>query len=114
MLEFKGVTLDQIGGGVVPELFEHELARILENIGDPNTIAKKPRKLVFEIVFSPTEDRESCSVKVSARSTVVGVQPVSCSLFLGRENGRMVACVRDRKQGELALAPVIPIEGGVR
>lgn len=103
MIELKQVTLEEIGGGVVPELFDHELGRVLANIDDPNTDASKPREIVVKVRFAPSADRESASVVVAVASKLVGVKPAVTSVFIGREGGRLVAFTRNPRQAELPL-----------
>lgn len=101
MGELKQVTIETIGGGVIPELFERELEAVLENIDDPNTDPKQARKITIEITFSPHESREMTAVTVKCNSKTAGVKPHSTVLHLVRQNKRMIALAKDPRQQEM-------------
>jgi len=110
-MELAKLTLDQLGGGVIPALFEEEMERVLANIDDPSTAAKKPRKIMIELVFTPDENREAAAVTFGVRSVLASSKPCSTSIFIGRDRGRMVAFLRDPAQPELpGLRPIAPLE----
>jgi len=101
-----------LASGAVPELFDHEFPRVLENIQDPNTDAKKVRKVQITLEFKPDENRETAAVKVTLVTSLPGIDPVTASIFLSREGGRCVAYAREKTQTELDYQKPVPIEGG--
>ena len=60
--EYKKVEIDNIGGGVVKELFKRELLKVCENIDDVNTNAKDARVITLKISLKPSEDRTTADV----------------------------------------------------
>ena len=56
--ELTEVSLDTLGGGVVPELFAHELENVLANIDDPNTSPEAVRQLTIVVTIKPSEQDE--------------------------------------------------------
>lgn len=105
----KGVTLDTIGGGALGELFGAELARVLANIADPNTDEKAKRTISITVSFKPNGQRDSAAVELTCASKLAGIQKVATQVFMGRQNGRLVAVENDPKQSGLfdeARAPL--------
>ena len=113
--ELTEVTLDTLGGGVVPELFAHEMANILANIDDPNTAPTAVRRLTIEVSIKPGESRENAAILVAVKSKLAGVRPSEIVVHLTKERGRLVALTTDPRQPDLpfgAESNIVPIEGG--
>lgn len=106
------VTIGTLNGGAIPELFQRELSKVVENIDDPNTERRAKRKIVLEITFEPLDDtRESAAVAIVAKSKLAGVKPHGVSVWLSRSGGRLVAFQKDPRQYELPMVKE-SIEGG--
>ena len=107
------VNLENFAGGVIPEMFERELKRVLEDIDDPNTSPKKLREINIKIALRPDENRETCAFGVSVTSKICGVRPQSSILFLVRRGGRLQAFQSDPRQMD-AFADAKPqlVQGG--
>ncbi len=73
MLELNVATLSQ--GGAV-ERFQDELSRVIANITDPNTPAKKTRTVTLKMTIKPNEQRNMAEVLVSTSSTVCPPAPL--------------------------------------
>jgi hypothetical protein len=54
------LNIGNVCGGAVSELFEHEVARIMKNIGDVNTNPEEKRSLTLEFKFKPSPRPEEC------------------------------------------------------
>lgn len=52
--------------GAFKERADYEMAKILENILDPNTKAEKKRTLTIQMVFVPDSERQTVQVEVTA------------------------------------------------
>lgn len=72
----------QMARGAIAERTDYEMARILENIMDPNTKATTKRKLTLTLEFSPDDERQTIGVAVTAKSTLAATNPVSTALFI--------------------------------
>lgn len=96
-----GVTLDTIGGGALTELFGAELARILENITDPNTDAKAKRTVTITVSFKPNRDRDIADVELKCASKLAGIMTVGTQLFMGKHQGKLIAVESDPRQSDL-------------
>ncbi len=95
------VTLETIGGGALAELFAAELARVLENIADPNTDPKTKRQITLAVVFKPGRDRDVADVEMKCGSKLAGIMTVNTQLFMGRQHGKLVAVENDPRQSSL-------------
>ena len=71
------VSLTNLGGGAAVELFDNELALVLDNIQDPNTEARKVRKITLEITIKPDNDRSFGEVMIQAKSAIAPSSPFS-------------------------------------
>jgi hypothetical protein len=95
------VTLDTIGGGALSELFAAELGRILANIADPNTVAEQKRTITIAVSFKPTPDREVANVELTCSAKLAGIMKVSTRVFIGTQQGRLVAIESDPRQANM-------------
>ena len=112
-IELKAMSLDELGGGMIPELFDLELGRVLRNIDDVNTEASSPRSITIAITMKPSESRESAGVTVKVSSKLAGPRPQATSVFIGRDHGELVAYLRDPRQREMDLRPtMVAMNGG--
>lgn len=94
-----------IAKGALVEQADVEIQRILENIADPNTEIKKPRKLTITMTFKPM-DREATAINVVTKSSCVPYNAVSTQVFIGRNNeGTVVAeeFVKGQIQGQMKV-----------
>lgn len=101
----QGVTLDTIGGGALPELFDAELTRILANIADPNTDTGAKRTITITISVKPNRDREVADVELKCSSKLAGIMTVSTQLFIGKHQGKLIAVENDPRQSKLFDPP---------
>lgn len=81
------LTLANMAGGAAVELFESELARVVENILDPNTDAETKRTIVLKVTIKPDESRRECSLRVEASSKIAAGKPAGGVVFVGRSGG---------------------------
>lgn len=94
MIPLKIETLYQ--GGAVERLHA-EMQRVLANIADPNTPAKKVRKVKLEISIKPNEQRNMAEVIVSTSSVIVPPEPLETSIYIDV----------DRTTGEVAASEMV-------
>lgn len=100
-----GVTLDTIGSGALVELFDAELARVLENIQDPNTDAKTKRTITVKVTFAPNENRDLADVNLTCGSKLAGIKTVGTRLYVGKIRGKLIAVENDPRQTTLFDQP---------
>jgi len=95
------VSLGNICGGAIEEVFQREFAAILANIADVNTNAEAKRKITLEFTIKPFEDRSGAQITFDCKSKTVPVSPVKGQVFLNRQGARIVAIAHDPKQARL-------------
>lgn len=76
------LTVENLCNGGAVERFHDALCDVVKNISDPNTEAKKPRKVKLEMTIKPNEHRNMAEVIVSVTSTLQPVKPIETSIML--------------------------------
>ncbi|KFZ32144.1 replication terminator protein [Anoxybacillus flavithermus] len=82
MLSENIIDLNNFADGAVAERFNQELQKVLENIADPNTDPKKPRKVTLTVTLKADEKRDLAMVSVTAKSTLVPATPIETKLVM--------------------------------
>lgn len=95
------VSLTNIAGGRLVELFESEFVNVLENISDLKTKATATRELTIKVKINPTEDRMMGDTEVSCRSMLAPQRPNKAFIYFDTDNGKLVAETNDPRQKEL-------------
>lgn len=80
--QWKDVKLSDLDGGVVEELFQGELSKVLSNIMDENTDADKIREINIKMRIKPTKARDMGTVQIDATSKLAPTQPVQTTIHL--------------------------------
>lgn len=89
-MKLEKVSLLQAMQGAINERVDYEMEKVVDNILDVNTEAKKKRKITVTFELTPDEDRSVIGLSVSAKSTLAPVMPIGSSLVLGPdENGEV-------------------------
>lgn len=92
MDEIKKTSILQMARGAIMERVDYEMAKIIDNILDPNTAPTSKRKLTLTLEFLPDSDRTTISVSTTAKSTLVPTNAVPTSLYItGDECGEVTA-----------------------
>ena len=73
-------------GGAVTERFNATLKTVLENIADPNTDAKKKRKIILELTISPSKDRATGDFSLSCNPILAPLSPISATVMFDRDD----------------------------
>lgn len=73
--EQDGISLVTLAGGAAVEKFDIELARVLDDLEDPNTDFKKPREVILKVRIHPGEGMAKrveifCDPKLGANKQV--------------------------------------------
>lgn len=86
------INTETFASGAMAEKLNVELQKVMENIADPNTDAKKTRKVTLTLTLKPDENREIISVSVDTKSTLAAAKGVSTTMLLGTDNaGKVVS-----------------------
>jgi len=79
---YEKITLSTLKGGALEERFQYELKKVLENIVDPNTEAKKQRKITIELILLPDESLEVVGLEAKIKSTLVPIKSAEVILSM--------------------------------
>lgn len=85
-MEKQIIDLNTFAHGALAERFNIEVQRVLENIADPNTEGKKPRKVVITVTFVSNENRRTSDVSVQAKTTLAPAKDIESQLVIGYDN----------------------------
>jgi hypothetical protein len=112
-MEYKDTKrIEDLNNGIITDLFPDALKEVLENIGDENTAAITKRKIVINITFSPSKDRETMTSSIEVKTTLAPPAISESMLFLSSDGYETTAHSRidDPKQDNLPLS--FPAAGG--
>lgn len=98
------LNIGNVCGGAVPELFEHEMQKMLKNVADLNTDPEAKRSITLEFTFKPAPDRKSAVVKLLCKAKHAGVNAVAGSVFMSTAQGSVQAFTEDPRQTTLFAA----------
>lgn len=81
------IRIDTVARGAGEVLFQHNLAKVVENIRDPNTNPRKPRKITLTFTITPNEKRNEATITIDASCRLVASKPMDSHLFIGEHLG---------------------------
>lgn len=96
--EAQPVSLSNLCGGAIEELFQREFAAVLANIVDVNVDAEAKRKITLELTINPFKDRSGAQVTFACKSKTIPAEAAKGTVFLQRRGLVMVAVPHDPKQ----------------
>jgi len=83
------INLQDLAGGSVSERIDIELQKVWENIADPNTDAKKARKLQIVLTFKADEERDIANLSIQVKPTLIPAKQTETKILLDYdENGK--------------------------
>lgn len=95
------VTLENICGGGLPEVFQRELADVMKNIADVNTDAEKPRRITMTLDIQPGPDRQNCAIRLGITSKMMPVLKMAGSLYIAAKGEQFEAYTSDVRQQDI-------------
>lgn len=100
-----GLQLQNIAGGALQELFANDLEKVLANIDDKNTSAKKVRKLIIELKLVPAdESREIILADIRTKTLLAPIEGVTTKIMLDKNGNKIVAAeFGERMKGQMSL-----------
>lgn len=81
-MEEKIIDLNSFANGALSERCNTDIQKILENIADPNTDAKKVRKLTVTISFHADNERDVVVTSVVSKPTLAPAKPIESKLMM--------------------------------
>jgi len=85
------IDIDTLGGGIIKEKFDFELRKVLKNIQDPNSEAKKIREISIKIKILPSRTRAIGAVEISSSCKLISSKPSHTEIAFQNDNGRLRA-----------------------
>lgn len=86
------LSFSTLAGGGVEEKLQFALDEVAANIADPNTDAKKARKVTMTLTLKPNENRMVAEMNIEVKTSLVAPASISTTLLIDRdEKGRAVA-----------------------
>lgn len=82
MDENKQSILEMARGAIIEQV-DIEVSKVIENIIDPNTDAKKKRQIILTVDFAPSADRQTVTVSATAKSKLLPNNAIQTALFVG-------------------------------
>lgn len=82
MNELDRASILRMAMGAIEERVNYEMGGVLDNILDPNTEAKKKRKMTITLEFLPDAERRTIQVNAGVKSSLVPTDPVLTSLYV--------------------------------
>lgn len=76
----------QMARGAFQERVDLEMAKVVDNILDPNTNPTQKRKVTMTIEFTPDYERSNIGVSVSVKSTLAPTVPAKTTLYVAGES----------------------------
>ncbi len=93
------VTLTNIARGMVPQLFQREYEKVLENIKDTRVSATRQRKITIEIIVTPDEERHVLTHEVRASCKLPEAAGAKGFAFTTLDSeGNVIATLNDPEQ----------------
>jgi len=84
------INLSNLANGSVAERIDIEIQKVLENIADPNTDARKARKLTVTLTLKADEKRDVAHVSVATKSTLAPAKSIETKFIMDRDNAGKV------------------------
>jgi hypothetical protein len=103
------VSLDNLLGGNLRQLFDQRLQQAILNIVDPNVPWKKARTVTLTVTMTPEDDkRRKCATKVDVTCKLPGEESISTTLYVGIVDGAAAAYEDDPQQVAMKFdAPLV-------
>jgi len=95
------VDLVTLAGGAAVERFNRELQRVLDNIQDPNTLARQKRAVTLTVTFMPDVDRRKADIDIDVKPTLATDRTTDTTVWFGKKDGKNVAAEANPNQGTL-------------
>jgi hypothetical protein len=101
------LTLESLAGGGAVARLHKVLQEALDNIIDPNTPAKKVRKVNLEMLIKPNSERTHGEVLITASCSLPPASPLETSILIDRtRQGKAVA--KELAMGEIPGSAPLP------
>lgn len=91
MNDFQPASIDNIARGEAKHKFNHELGIALADCMDFNKEAKKPRKIILEVVLTPKDEaRTDIDITASAWTKLQKDKPIGDTILMNQDGAPFV------------------------
>lgn len=91
MEEQEPARIDTICKGLLPDLFQREFEKALDNALDPNTPFKKKREVTLKVVITTNEERDAFHIEAVTSSKLAPFLGESGIVFAAKRGASVVA-----------------------
>ena len=91
----------EMARGAFLEQVDYEMAKVIDNILDPNTKATSKRRITVTMELVPDNSRAKIAVSFATKLALVATNPLTTSLYVMGESGTGEMCV-------VEMVPQIP------
>lgn len=98
------LSIESLCGGAVNERINRALRKVSDNILDPNTDAKKKRKITLELTFLPNkDDREEVAVEAHVTMKIAPEEGVATKFYINRDLANDTVTITESVKGQMSL-----------
>lgn len=102
------LNVSTLSSGALVERIQEEISRVIANITDPNTPAKKTRKIKMEMQIKPNELRNMAEVIVTTSSTLCPPTPIETGIYIGVDPKTGEVGASEMQSGENPGQEILP------
>ena len=96
------VSLLTIQKGLLVDMFNEELKKVMDNIADENYPTDATREITISVSIKPDKTRSVAVTKVASGCKLPKIKPSEGMCFIcSGDNGKLVVCEDDYRQKEL-------------
>lgn len=96
------LTIENLCGGALQERINRALAKVADNVLDPNTDAKKKRSITIKLSFIPKEDdREDVTVGAEVNVSLASEDGVATNMFMSKDINTKQITISEYEKGEI-------------
>lgn len=100
------IKLEDVGMGVLAERFDSCLCKIIDNVLDVNTSAKKQREIHITFKIKPNpEDREECDIELSCEPKLAPRKEYVSQILIGKDHSTGEVDCNERVVSQRPLFP---------
>ena len=79
------VDLSTLAGGTLQEKFDREIAKVIDNMQDPNTPFSDKRGITINISFTQNETRDDAKIEISLKTKLAMVLSAKTNFAMGKD-----------------------------
>lgn len=105
-MEKINTNLSELAEGSLQERFNHEVAKVTENILDLNTDPEKKRKITITVTLTADEHRDLMFLEAEVKSTLVARKSVGTKVLIDELDGDVYANeLKSGQKGQMFFDP---------